>query len=141
MIILLINGIFLMVLGVVIIFYWRQLLIRKNAREKVEGHIIAYKYRASTQVPLVEYEVNNQFYKQTLKHDYVVETSSPYKKLQAFSKDDLLSPHLKIERHSLISYNDMFRKQYPLGHRLLFGMIPKILRNPMLNVLQAAITA
>lgn len=110
-------GLILMFLS--LLFKSRDNKIIKQCNQKVKGKVIKYTLWNNSDVhfPIVEYIVDNNKYKQTLKYGWVITKESSFKKVNAEVENDVKSDNLVISKNSHITTN-VLKEHFPIGTEL-----------------------
>ena len=72
-------------------FYRREVRIKTLSSKSVEGVVVGYKRAQIVAAPIVEYRVDGQTYRNSLKYYWVVRVTLPWKTNQAASDIDLMA--------------------------------------------------
>ena len=91
-------------------FYRREVRIKNLSSKRVEGVVVGYK-----RTQIVEYIVDGQIYRNSLKYYRVVRATLPWKTNQAASDIDLMAQRITIYTNSTVSKGNLFQDAFPLG--------------------------
>ena len=75
-------------------FYKREIRIKNLSSKSVEGVVVGYKRTQIVDAPIVEYIVDGQTYRNSLKYYRVVRATLPWKTNQAASDIDLMAQRI-----------------------------------------------
>ena len=96
-------------------FYRREVRIKTLSSKSVEGVVVGYKRTQIVAAPIVEYIVNGQTYRNSLKYYRAVRVTLPWKTNQAASDIDLMAQRITIYTNSIVSKGNLFQDAFPLG--------------------------
>ena len=96
-------------------FYKREVRIKNLSSKSVEGVVVGYKRTQIVDVPIVEYIVDGQIYRNSLKYYRVVRATLPWKTNQVASDIDLMAQRITIYTNSTVSKGNLFQDAFPLG--------------------------
>ena len=96
-------------------FYRREVRIKTLSSKSVEGVVIGYKRTQIVAAPIVEYIVDGQTYRNSLKYCRVVRVTLPWKTNQAASDIDWMAQRITIYTNSVVSKGNLFQDAFPLG--------------------------
>ena len=96
-------------------FYKREIRIKNFSSKSVEGVVVGYKRTQIVDAPIVEYRVDGQTYRNSLKYYWVVRATLPWKTNQAASDIDLMAQRITIYTNSTVSKGNLFQDAFPLG--------------------------
>ena len=96
-------------------FYRREVRIKTLSSKSVEGVVVGYKRAQIVAAPIVEYIVDGQTYRNSLKYYWVVRATLPWKTNQAASDIDLMAQRITIYTNSTVSKGNLFQDAFPLG--------------------------
>lgn len=99
-------------------FYRREVRVKTLSSKSIEGVVVGYKRTQIVDVPIVEYIVDGQIYRNSLKYDRVVRVTLPWKTNQAASDIDLMAQRITIYTNSTDSEGNLFQDAFPLGSRM-----------------------
>ena len=83
-------------------FYRREVRIKTLSSKSVEGVVVGYKRTQIVVAPIVEYIVDGQTYRNSLKYYRVVRVTLPWKTNQAASDIDLMAQRITIYTNSTV---------------------------------------
>ena len=90
-------------------FYRREVRIKTLSSKSVEGVVVGYKRAQIVAAPIVEYRVDGQTYRNSLKYYWVVRATLPWKTNQAASDIDLMAQRITIYTNSTVSKGNLFQ--------------------------------
>ena len=96
-------------------FYRREVRIKTLSSKSVEGVVVGYKRTQIVVAPIVEYIVDGQTYRNSLKYYRVVRVTLPWKTNQAASDIDLMAQRVTIYTNSTVSKGNLFQDAFSLG--------------------------
>lgn len=96
-------------------FYRREVRIKTLSSKSIEGVVVGYKRAQIVADPIVEYRVDGQIYRNSLKYYRVVRLTLPWKTNQVASDIDLMAQRLTIYTNSTDSKGNLFQDAFPLG--------------------------
>ena len=96
-------------------FYKREIRYKNLSSKSVEGVVGGYKRTQIVDAPIVEYRVDGQTYRNSLKYYWVVRATLPWKTNQAASDIDLMAQRITIYTNSTVSKGNLFQDAFPLG--------------------------
>ena len=96
-------------------FYRREVRIKTLSSKSIEGVVVGYKRAQIVAAPIVEYRVDGQIYRNSLKYYRVVRLTLPWKTNQVASDIDLMAQRLTIYTNSTDSKGNLFQDAFPLG--------------------------
>lgn len=96
-------------------FYKREIRIKTLSSKSVEGVVVGYKRAQIVDAPIVEYRVDGQTYRNSLKYDWVVRATLPWKTNQVASDIDLMARRITIYTNSTVSKGNLFQDAFPRG--------------------------
>lgn len=96
-------------------FYRREVRIKNLSSKSIEGVVVGYKRAQIVVAPIVEYRVDGQTYRNSLKYDRVVRVTLPWKTNQAASDIDLMGQRITIYTNSTDLKGKLFQEAFPLG--------------------------
>ena len=99
-------------------FYKREVRIKTLSSKSVEGVVVDYKRTQIVDAPIVEYIVDGQTYRNSLKYYRVVRATLPWKTNQAASDIDLMAQKITIYTNSTDIEGNLFQDAFPLGSRM-----------------------
>ena len=97
------------------IFYRREVRIKPLSSKSVEGVVVGYKRAQIVAAPIVEYRVDGQTYRNSLKYYRLVRATLPWKTNQVASDIDLMAQRITIYTNSTVSKGNLFQDAFPLG--------------------------
>ena len=96
-------------------FYKREIRIKTLSSKSVEGVVVGYKRTQIVDAPIVEYIVDGQTYRNSLKYYRVVLATLPWKTNQSARDIDLMAQRITIYTNSTDSKGNLFQDAFPLG--------------------------
>ena len=96
-------------------FYKREIRIKNLSSKSVEGVVVGYKRTQIVDAPIVEYIVDGQTYRNSLKYYRVVRATLPWKMNQSARDIDLMAQRITIYTNSTDSEGNLFQDAFPLG--------------------------
>ena len=99
-------------------FYKREIRIKNLSSKSVEGVVVGYKRTQIVDAPIVEYRVDGQTYRNSLKYYWVVRATLPWKTNQAASDIDLMAQRIILYTNSTVSKGNLFQDAFPLGSKM-----------------------
>ena len=96
-------------------FYRREVRIKTLSSKSVEGVVVGCKRTQIVAAPIVEYRVDGQTYRNSLKYYWVVRATLPWKTNQVASDIDLMAQRITIYTNSTDSKGNLFQDVFPLG--------------------------
>lgn len=99
-------------------FYIREFRIKTLSSKSIEGVVVGYKRAQIVATPIVEYRVDGQTYRNSLKYYRVVLVTLPWKTNQVASDIDLMAQRITIYTNSTDSKGNLFQDAFPLGSRM-----------------------
>lgn len=99
-------------------FYKREVRIKTLSSKSVEGVVVDYKRTQIVDAPIVEYIVDGQTYRNSLKYYRVVRATLPWKTNQAPNDIDLMAQKITIYTNSTDIEGNLFQDAFPLGSRM-----------------------
>ena len=99
-------------------FYKREIRIKNLSSKSVEGVVVGYKRTQIVAAPIVEYRVDDQTYRNSLKYYWVVRATLPWKTNQAASDIDLMAQRITIYTNSTVSKGNLFQDAFPPGSKM-----------------------
>ena len=99
-------------------FYKREVRIKTLSSKSVEGVVVDYKRTQIVDAPIVEYIVDGQTYRNSLKYYRVVRATLPWKTNQAPNDIDLMAQKITIYTNSTDIEGNLFQDAFPLGSKM-----------------------
>ena len=99
-------------------FYKREIRIKNLSSKSVEGVVVGYKRTQIVDAPIVEYRVDDQTYRNSLKYYRVVRATLPWKTNQAARDIDFMAQRITIYTNSTDSEGNLFQDAFPLGSKI-----------------------
>lgn len=96
-------------------FYKREIRIKNLSSKSVEGVVVGYKRTQIVDAPIVEYIVDGQTYRNSLKYYRVVRATLPWKMNQSARDIDFMAQRITIYTNSTDSEGNLFQDASPLG--------------------------
>ena len=96
-------------------FYKREIRIKNLSSKSVEGVVVGYKRTQIVDAPIVEYIVDGQTYRNSLKYYRVVRATLPWKMNQSARDIDFMAQRITIYTNSTVSKGNLFQDAFPLG--------------------------
>lgn len=96
-------------------FYKREIRIKNLSSKSVEGVVVGYKRTQIVDAPIVEYIVDGQTYRNSLKYYRVVRATLPWKMNQSARDIDFMAQRITIYTNSTDSEGNLFQDAFPLG--------------------------
>ena len=90
-------------------FYRREARIKTLSSKSVEGVVVGYKRAQIVAAPIVEYIVDGQTYRNSLKYYRVVRVTLPWKTNQVARDIDLMAQRIIIYTNSTVSKGICFK--------------------------------
>ena len=109
-------------------FYRREVRIKTLSSKSVEGVVVGYKRAQIVAASIVEYRVDGQTYRNSLKYYRVVRVTLPWKTNQAASDIDLMAQRITIYTNSTVSKGNFFQDAFPLGSTMTVWYNPACLK-------------
>ena len=109
-------------------FYRREVRIKTLSSKSVEGVVVGCKRTQIVAAPIVEYRVDGQTYRNSLKYYRVVRVTLPWKTNQAASDIDLMAQRITIYTNSTVSKGNLFQDAFPLGSSMTVWYNPACLK-------------
>ena len=97
------------------LFYRREVRIKTLSSKSVEGVVVGYKRAQIVAAPIVEYRVDGQTYRNSLKYYRLVRATLPWKTNQVASDIDLMAQRITIYTNSTVSKGNLFQDAFTLG--------------------------
>ena len=99
-------------------FYKREIRIKNLSSKSVEGVVVGYKRTQIVDAPIVEYRVDDQTYRNSLKYYRVVRATLPWKTNQSARDIDFMAQRITIYTNSTDSEGNLFQDAFPLGSKM-----------------------
>ena len=99
-------------------FYKREIRIKNLSSKSVEGVVVGYKRTQIVDAPIVEYIVDGQTYRNSLKYYRVVRATLPWKTNQSARDIDFMAQRITIYTNSTVSKGNLFQDAFPLGSKM-----------------------
>ena len=99
-------------------FYKREIRIKNLSSKSVEGVVVGYKRTQIVDAPIVEYIVDGQTYRNSLKYYRVVRATLPWKTNQSARDIDFMAQRITIYTNSTDSEGNLFQDAFPLGSKM-----------------------
>ena len=99
-------------------FYKREIRIKNLSSKSVEGVVVGYKRTQIVDAPIVEYIVDGQTYRNSLKYYRVVRATLPWKTNQSARDIDFMAQRITIYTNSTDSEGNLFQDASPLGSKM-----------------------
>lgn len=99
-------------------FYKREIRIKNLSSKSVEGVVVGYKRTQIVDAPIVEYRVDGQTYRNSLKYYRVVRATLPWKTNQSARDIDFMAQRITIYTNSTDSEGNLFQDAFPLGSKM-----------------------
>lgn len=119
-----ISIIFLSAFLIYAYFWRREIDIRDNSTEKIEGCVVGYRSWTDVKVPIVAYTVGNQEYRQSLSYSAHVSTPS----MSFYTKDIVELRRLLLDTTTLYNVNLLpysFAELWPIGSTMTVSYNPQ----------------
>ena len=101
-----------------VLFIEEKLGLRPSRQRALREWVVVYKRAQIVAAPIVEYRVDGQTYRNSLKYYWVVRATLPWKTNQASSDIDLMAQRITIYTNSTVSKGNLFQDAFPLGSKM-----------------------